>query len=78
MHVEDHKFTKINSHFTLQFIGIILLVISILFLNNFNLNNYSQKNLLNNILLSHPGFITLFPVIGTFLIIFYSDKKFYK
>ena len=66
MHVEDHKFTKINSHFTLQFIGIILLVISILFLNNFNLNNYSQKNLLNNILLSHPGFITLFPVIGTF------------
>ncbi len=75
MHIEDHKFTKIKAHFILQLFGIILLVFSILFLNNYNLNIYSQKNIFNYILFSHPGLITLVPVTGTFLIIFYSDKK---
>jgi len=71
LHIENNKFTNNKKHFFFQLFGIILIAISVFY--------FDENKLLKNAdffhTVLHPGLATLFPVIGTFLIIIFSNKN---
>ncbi len=75
MHIDQHRFTKIKASFIFQLIGVVFLIISILLINNLSLIENFQKIVFYKIFFSHPGFITLLPVLGTFLVIIFVNNK---
>ena len=84
LHIENTRFLNNNSSsFSIQLVGLFLIVVSILLVKNstgsMSLQEYeiwtNNMNIKNTFLYSHPGVITLLPVVGTFLIILFSNDK---
>ena len=71
LHIENNKFTNNKGHFFFQLFGIILIAISVFYFDENKL--LKNEDFFHTVL--HPGLATLFPVIGTFLIIIFSNKN---
>ena len=74
LNMENNKITNSRYQNLFQLLGVSLIIFSILFLKNFE-QNWAQNNILYKLLLSHPGLLTLIPVMGTFLVIIFYKKK---
>ncbi len=72
MHLQNFNLKSKSIKFFLQIIGIIFIFSSIFF---FKESLTTEYNLVNKVIFSHPGLITLIPVIGTFLIILFAQEK---
>ena len=74
MHLQKFDIKNKAPKIFFQLLGTFFIFFSIFFFEEFSVNEYS---LINKIIFSHPGLITLLPVSGTFFIIlFINDKNF--
>jgi len=71
-----------NSKSRLQWAGIFLIIFSIIFLSEFNIHKLTEMGvgieldgIIHKLFLSNPGFMTLIPITGTFLVILFVGEK---